>query len=164
MTVLVTAASRHGSTTEIAQAMADGLIRRGVPAEVRAPADVPDLHRYDAVVLGSAVYAGHWLAEAKTFVDRLADQLVTRDVWLFSSGPVGVPLQPEEEAVDVTAERQHTAARDHRTFPGRIDRGRLGFAERALVRALRVPDGDFRDWSVVDEWAGSIASDLGRHA
>lgn len=160
MTVLVTAASKHGATAGIATALADGLRRRGVAAEVLSPGEVGDLSRYDAVVLGSAVYAGHWLGEAKDFVSRLAAELGSRRVWLFSSGPIGEPLKPEEEPVDVADQVQQTGAVEHRIFAGRIDKSVLGFGERALVRALRVPEGDYRDWEAVDAWAESLAADL----
>jgi menaquinone-dependent protoporphyrinogen oxidase len=53
-----------------------------------------------------------------------------------------------------------TDARGHRVFAGRLDRHRLGFAEKALVRALRVVDGDFRDWEAIDSLARQIAADL----
>ena len=72
MTVLVTAASRHGTTTEIAQALADGLRRRGVDVEVRDPRDVVDADGHEAVVLGSAVYAGRWERDARALARRLA--------------------------------------------------------------------------------------------
>src|SRR3712207_4340232 len=62
--VLVTAATRHGSTQEIAQAIAAGLERRGVGCDCRAVGEVHGLDGYDAVVLGSGVYMGHWLDEA----------------------------------------------------------------------------------------------------
>jgi menaquinone-dependent protoporphyrinogen oxidase len=158
MTVLVSAASKHGATAEIASALAEGLTRRGVPAEVRAPAEVSDVAGYDAVVLGSAVYMGHWLGEAKDVVSRSAADLRDRPVWLFSSGPIGEPLKPEEDAVDVAEQVEQTGAVEHRTFAGRLDRSLLGFGERALVRALRAPEGDFRDWAALDAWAESIAS------
>lgn len=50
---------------------------------------------------------------------------------------------------------------DHRVFSGRIDPGRLGFAERAVVKALRAPIGDYRDWDVITAWAVEIATALG---
>ena len=31
-------------------------------------------------------------------------------------------------------------------FPGRLEKKRLSFGERAIVLALRAPEGDFRDW------------------
>jgi menaquinone-dependent protoporphyrinogen oxidase len=50
---------------------------------------------------------------------------------------------------------------DHRVFSGRIDLGRLGFAERAVVKALRAPVGDYRDWDAITAWAVDIATALG---
>jgi len=40
--------------------------------------------------------------------------------------------------------------------------GPLGFGEKAVVMALRVPDGDFRDWKEIDSWATQIAAELSR--
>jgi len=160
-TVLVTAATKHGATLEIAEAIAAGLVRRGIAAQAKDAAVAPDLDGFDAVVIGSAVYAGHWLAPARELVDRHFPDAGERPVWLFSSGPVGEPEpKPEGDPVDVAALAEKTAARDHRVFAGRIDRERLGFAERAIVRALRAPEGDFRDWAAVDAFAAEIAAAL----
>lgn len=68
--VLVCAASRHGSTAEIAAAVCDQLQQRGLRARALPPAEVTTLGGYDAVVLGSAVYAGHWQQPALDLVDR----------------------------------------------------------------------------------------------
>jgi menaquinone-dependent protoporphyrinogen oxidase len=160
MRVLVTAASKHEATAEIAAALGKALGAAGADATVLAPDEVHDLDAYDAVVLGSAVYAGHWLAPAKAFVERLGSALATRPVWLFSSGPVGRPARPDEDPADVPGLMATTGAREHRVLPGRVERQRLGFAERAVVTALRVPDGDFRDWAAVDGFAHDIAREL----
>lgn len=54
-----------------------------------------------------------------------------------------------------------TGAYEHRIFGGRLERERLGRAERLMVRALRAPYGDFRDWEQIRGWARSIADGLG---
>ena len=74
MRVLVTAASRHGATHEIASAIADGLARRGVEAEARPTEELASLDGYDAFVIGSAVYIGRWLDTAQSLVEDHADQ------------------------------------------------------------------------------------------
>lgn len=160
MRVLVTAASKHGATREIAEAICERLVANGVHGWMADPDDVATLDSADAVVLGSAVYAGHWMAPAKALVERLEYSLRERPVWLFSSGPIGDPPVPREEAVDVAEVVRATGARSHAVFPGRIDRSRLGFGERAMVRALRVPEGDFRDWEAIAAWADEIADAL----
>nr|WP_245234741.1 flavodoxin domain-containing protein [Streptomyces flavochromogenes] len=47
-----------------------------------------DLSGYDGVVLGGALYAGHWTGKARRCARRNAEELRQRPVWLFSSGPV----------------------------------------------------------------------------
>ena len=89
--VLVSAASRYGATAEIAQVIGQALSEQGLTVAVIPPGDVDSLDGYDAVIIGSAVYMGHWLDPAKELVNRFRDALADRLVWLFSSGPVGKP-------------------------------------------------------------------------
>ena len=42
---------------------------------------------------------------------------------------------------------------EHRIFAGKIDKSELGFGERAIMIAVRAPDGDFRDWDEIAAWA-----------
>jgi menaquinone-dependent protoporphyrinogen oxidase len=161
MKVLVTAASKYGATGEIAQAIGEVLREHGLDSTVSPPEEeATTVDGYDAVVLGSAVYAGHWLKPARELVDRSRDALAARPVWLFSSGPVGDPPKPEEDPVDAAGIVASTGAREHRVFAGKLVRRRLGFADKAIAVALRVPDGDFRDWTEIRRWAAGIADAL----
>jgi menaquinone-dependent protoporphyrinogen oxidase len=160
MHVLVTAASKHGATAEIARAIGDELERRKIHVTVAPITGAGTIDGYDAVIAGSAVYAGQWLKPAKDFLERNAAALVARPVWLFSSGPIGDPPRPEEEPPDAPAMVASTGAREHRTFAGKIDRDRLSLAERAIVMALRAPSGDFRDWDEIRDWSSAIAAEL----
>ena len=164
MTVLVTAASKHGATREIAEAIARVLAENGVPAEFVGLDEVRDLARYKAVVLGSAVYIGQWLKEARRFVDAHADELAQRPTWLFSSGPiVGDP--PTPDPADEAAGRrvlETTHAREHKLFAGKVDKGELGLLEKAAVRAAHASEGDHRDWDEINRWASAIAAQLRR--
>ena len=95
MTVLVTTASKHGATLEIAEAIARVLEEHGVKAELVDIKEVGDLGSYDAYVVGSGIYLGNWLKEARRFVDSNAAELAQRPTWLFASGPVvGDPPYP----------------------------------------------------------------------
>jgi menaquinone-dependent protoporphyrinogen oxidase len=64
------------------------------------------------------------------------------------------------DPVDVAEIARLTRARDHRVFAGKLVRQQLSFPERAIVSALRVPQGDFRDWPEIRAWASSIADAL----
>lgn len=158
--VLVIAASKHGSTLEIAEAIAVRIRSAGLEADVREPVAVNSLDEHDAVVLGSAVYASHWLPAALDVIDRFGDEFATRPVWLFSSGPVGEQPLPESRPNDVDDLAASIGARDHKIFAGSIDKEDLGLGERAVVKLLRAPIGDYRDWKAIRRWAGGIAKAL----
>ena len=159
MRVLITAASKHGATQEIAERIGAAMRAEGVDADVRPAGAAGDLDGYDAVVLGSGVYAGRWLGDARKFVDAHEQQLRELPLWLFSSGPLGEEeLEPAGDPVEVAALRERLEPRGHVVFAGRLDRSRLGLAERALVRAVHAPYGDFRDPEAIEAWAREIVT------
>jgi menaquinone-dependent protoporphyrinogen IX oxidase len=89
MNVLVAYASKYGSTKEIAERIAQQLQDHGLQALARPVQDLDDLVDYDAFVVGSAVFGGHWMPEATEFVRNNRALLAHGPVWLFSSGPIG---------------------------------------------------------------------------
>jgi menaquinone-dependent protoporphyrinogen oxidase len=153
---LVSAASRHGSTAEIAEHIAKRISSHGVPVTLVGAEDLWRVSGYRAVVIGSAIYEGAWLPSAR-YATGLAVKAKPRpDVWLFSTGTQGnrevkIPRELHEIAWS-------TGARDHRLFSGVLNKRHLEFAERA--RSLRSPEGDFRDWSAIEAWADQIAATL----
>jgi menaquinone-dependent protoporphyrinogen oxidase len=167
MNVLVVYASRFGSTRGIAACIAEKLGQEGTPAEARPVEAAGDLGGYDAFVVGSAVFAGHWMEEATEFVRRNRAVLASRPVWLFSSGPIGAmakkyntPAEPK----GIAKLKRAVDARDHRVFfgawdRGNLERGRLGFAERIIAKRF-LPEGDWRDWPEIEAWATDIARSL----
>ena len=160
MRVLVTVASKHGATRAIGDAIGDVLDEMGLTVDRVAPEDVRDLDGVDAVVLGSAVYAGRWVASAADLVERLGGELRERPVWVFSSGPLGDEPEPAGTGPAVEAAVASIEARDHRVFAGALDRDDLNLAERAVVRVVKAPYGDFRDWEAVTAWATAIGDAL----
>jgi len=160
MTILVAVASRHQSTFEIGQAIGRSLGELGLPADVLTVEQVDGVAGYDAVVLGSGVYAGNWLPAARDFVSRCASGLTDRPVWLFSSGPMGDPPKPAGDPGGIAAIVERIRPRGHRVFPGRLEASELGFGEKLIIKAVRAPLGDFRDWPAVEAWAAEIAAAL----
>jgi menaquinone-dependent protoporphyrinogen oxidase len=170
MKVLVSAASKYGATSEIAEEIANTL-RETLSERARLDGDdvvvdvlpaeqVTSVEDYDAVVLGSAVYAGHWLESARDLAEGHASVLAERPTWLFSSGPIGEPPKPEEDPVDVASILEATKARDHQVFAGKLDKSSLRFVEKAIMVAVRAPDGDYRDWGEIRAWAEGISDTL----
>jgi menaquinone-dependent protoporphyrinogen oxidase len=165
MTVLVTAATKHGATLEIAEAVARALDEQGVSAELVGINEVSDLGSYDAYVIGSGIYLGNWLKEARRFVDDHAAELAQRPTWLFASGSIvgEPPVADDPNALRAgLVERlvETTHAREHKLFAGKLDSSKLGLLERAAVRGAHASEGDYRDWDEVERWAAEIAAEL----
>lgn len=161
MTVHVITASKHDSTREIGEAIAGRLRDRGFDAVAEAAEAAGELEPDAPVVLGSPIYMGKWRKDAREVADRLASEPAGRAIWLFTVGPLGDPpkpedAKPEEEIEQFASER----AVDHRLFTGKLDRSQLNRRERLAVRAVKAPEGDFRDWSAIQAWADQISDSL----
>ena len=165
MNVLVTAASQQGATYGIAEAIGRTLRARGLEMTVSAPDDIAAVDAYDAFVIGSAIYAGHWLEPATEFVQRFAPTLSQRPVWLFSSGPVGDPKRKLVQKMTADPlELPHllalTHAREHRTLAGKLSGRGLRAPQRLSLLIFRGIEGDWRDWAEIDRFATAIADTL----
>ena len=162
MTVLVAYASKHGSTQGIAERIAEKLRQLGKEAEARPVDAVENPGSYEAFVIGSAIYYGSWLKEAAGWMHHNQAVLAQHPVWLFSVGPLGTEVQDAEQQPKEMAEfQQAIRPREQRVFFGALDHQRQSFAERMVVKAVRAPEGDFRDWEAIDAWAANIARNLG---
>jgi menaquinone-dependent protoporphyrinogen oxidase len=166
MPVLVAVATRHGATQEIAEAIGKTIHEAGFAVDVMKLADSseygprPDPAQYDAVVLGSGVYLGQWLAPAREFVKANRETLEAMPVWAFSSGPIGADHVDDGQRPAVATLVADLKAVDYRIFGGKLDRGHLGLAERILVTVIRAGEEDDRDWDDVASWADGIAQAL----
>jgi menaquinone-dependent protoporphyrinogen oxidase len=161
MKILVTAASKHGSTLDIAQAIGEELEKSGHEVDVIDVEENPAVDRYDAAVIGSAIYVGNWMGAARDFVTANQAPLSGMPVWLFSSGPLGAENpQPTEAPQQIDELMAETGGRDHQIFVGSLDKDKLGLAEKLVAKAVKAPYGDFRDWDAIRAWAQQIDAAL----
>lgn len=165
MPILIAYASRYGSTREIAEAVGRVLQERGMAVDVRPAAEVVRMEGYHAVVLGSALYSGGWLEDAREFLESFQDELAEIPLWLFSSGPTtpGDPVEalggwryPEELRGLVTSLRPQDVA----LFAGKIEPDTLNIQDWLINRSMRGVSGDFRDWARIEAWASRLADCL----
>ncbi|MBN1826054.1 MAG: flavodoxin domain-containing protein [Candidatus Eisenbacteria bacterium] len=166
--VLIVYATKHGATEEIAERIAGVLREAGLPVDLFSAVRAADPAGYDAVVLGASVYMGRWRKEGAAFLKENAAALAGRPVWVFSSGPTGEGDPKELVKGRLFPEKLRPlldgiGPREITVFLGAIDVKKLGRFERWIVRNVKAPVGDFRDWAAVDRWAGRIAEALLRN-
>jgi menaquinone-dependent protoporphyrinogen oxidase len=120
-----------------------------------------------AAVLGSAVYMERWRQDAMRPLRRRRRELAQREVWLFSSGPVGEDKgepdgQPERRTKPKRVEQlpAEINAHEHVVFGGRVYEVAGGFLRRKM--AQNTPPGfrDRRDWDAIEGWTQKIAAEL----
>lgn len=162
--ILVTWATRSGSTAEVAQTVADVLRAGGLAVQSRPVGDVKALEGYGAVVLGIPLYIGRLHKDGRRFLSAFRKELAVRPVALFVLGPV------HEKVEEFVAARQQLdkqlahypwfAPITTEIFGGRWDPQRLGFPFSLLPALNQVPGSDARNWVAIHAWAETLRSRL----
>jgi len=168
--ILVTYASRTGSTAEVAETIGKTLAEAGRQVDVIAMNEVKDLSPNGAVVAGSAIRGSKWLPEAVQFIQTHQASLAQKQFAMFTVcitmamknaekyrssvlswvAPVRIMVNPLSEDV----------------FAGRLDFSKLTRKKDTLLLHLSValgifPRGDHRDWNAIRSWALGLRSILG---
>ena len=156
--ILVAHASRHGSTREVAEAVAATLRARGFAVEVMPAGEVGQVGSYAGVVLGGALYTGRLHKDARRFLARHREALGDRVLAVFALGPRTL------EPADVAASRAQLD-RALRAVPELtpVSVAIFGGAVRPVELRFplnRMPASDARDWAAIDAWADELAPQL----
>lgn len=164
-TILVAYASKYGATAGIAEKIGEVLRQDGFQVDVLPANNVKDFTQYKAVIIGSASYIGQWRKEAVKLISNDEKPLAERQVWLFSSGPLG-----EGDAVELMKGWRfleklrpvidHIKPRDITVFHGAIDMNKLNALEKFAIKKVKSPVGDFRNWDAITSWAKAISQEL----
>ena len=163
--ILVTYASRAGSTRGVAEAIGKTLAECGEQVDVLRMQDVKDLAPYRAVVAGSAIQGRQWLPEAMEFMQTHRATLIRKPFAAFLvcmtlampnadkyRAHVAGFLQPVRALVKPVSEG---------IFAGTLDIGKIpSFSDRLKFRLSVLfgvwAEGDHRDWNAIRAWAESI--------
>jgi menaquinone-dependent protoporphyrinogen oxidase len=139
------------------------LRREGLGVCLERAEDVLSLERFDAVVLGSAVYMKRWRGDARHFLKKHRKALRQMPFWVFSSGPVGDPAKDNPEWAEppkIIEKVEELGGRGHVVFGGCLPAEPEGFMERAMVEGTPKEHRDRRDWTEIREWAHQIAAEV----
>jgi menaquinone-dependent protoporphyrinogen oxidase len=158
MKILVAYGTKHGSTGEVAERIAETLRQQDFDTDLRPASQVKDLGSYAAVVLGGSIYAGRLHPDVQALLKRHRGELAKLPVAVFGMGP----KTTEED--DVASARKQLETNLHRAnfepaeltiFGGVLDPSKLRFPFN------RMPASDARDWDAIAAWADSLPAKLG---
>lgn len=156
--VLVAYATKHGTTREVAEAIATTLGECGVSVEIEEARRVRSVAGYDAFVVGGGLYMGRWHADARRLLKRHRHELAEKHLAVFGMGPdsledakVAESLKQLERAL---AETPELAPIEVAIFGGALRPETWRFPFNRLTAF------DARDWDAIAEWAAEIAAKL----
>jgi len=157
--ILVTYATRCGSTAEVADTIGETLSARGFHVDVKPVKEHPSVEGYQAVLIGSAIRFGAWLPEAVEFIKTNQVAFSKLSVALFT---VHI-LNLGEDEQSITNRKAYLAAIrplinpiGEVYFSGKVDLAKLSLTERLMAKAVKPPIGDSRDWTKIRGWAETI--------
>lgn len=163
--ILITYASRSGSTAEIAAALGKSLSQDGTQVDVLPMDDVKDLTAYQAVLIGSAIRDRAWLPEAIQFVKAHRSELVQKPIATFTVC-ITLAMSNSDQYRTAVAEwiapvRTLVQPVSDGLFAGRLDFNRLPLnwdtVKLRTVVALGIfPKEDRRDWNAIQSWAQNL--------
>lgn len=168
--ILVTYASRGGSTAGVAEAIGKTLTENSAQVEVCPMQEVTDLTPYSAVIAGSAIQAKQWLPEAMQFVQTHRTELNRKPFAAFlvcmtmalkneqwrQQADVAAWLAPVRALVNPVSEGLFAGVLDISKVPSVGDR--LKF--RISVMSGVWSEGDHRDWDTIHDWASELTTKL----
>ena len=162
--ILVTYASRLGSTAGVAEAIGKTLAASGAQVEVLPMQDVTDLAPYRAVVAGSAIRAGEWLPEAMQFVQTHRAALTQKPFAAFLvCMTLAMPNAQYREHVARWLEPVRALVRPVSAglFAGALDTRKIASLGDRLKFRISVmmgvwSEGDHRDWAAIRAWAADL--------
>ena len=163
--ILVTYATRSGSTQEVAEAIGRTLVEKGFGVDVQRLPIKGALDRYDAVVLGAPLYMFRWHKDALGFIGRFREELAERPVAVFALGPFN---DTEKEWREVRAQLDKELGKSAwfkpvavQVFGGKFDPATLSFPYTLLPAMKKISASDIRDWDAVRRWAEELAGLFG---
>lgn len=157
--ILIAYASKTGSTAGVADRLGQTLSQSGLTVDVRPVNEVSDLAPYGAVVLGSAIRAGSLLPEMTGFMEANQAALQALPTAVFICCMTLAEDTPENrKTVDAYLDpvRGLIQPAATATFAGAMDYNKLSFAFRMIVKALKTPEGDYRNWPEITAWADNL--------
>jgi menaquinone-dependent protoporphyrinogen oxidase len=155
-TVLIAYATKHGSTKEVADAIAERLGARGIAVFTRPAREVTDLDGYEAVVVGSAIYMGRLHTDARDFLHRFERRLAVLPVAVFAMGP---RTTTDEEVASSRDQLEAALAKLPRLAPCTTAIfGGVFDPDQHHFPLNRLPASDVRDWSAIRAWGDEVAA------
>lgn len=163
---LVAYATWKGSTKEIAEKIGETLRDKTIDVEVCPAKNVKSVASYHAVILGTGIHAGRCHPDAFRFARKHRKKLKDIPFALFVVCLTARNTTPEAQC----QVRAYLSALEKSLgniepmnvglFGGMVNFKMFPWYVQWLLKKMKVPEGDFRDWKAIQKWASDLKGSL----
>lgn len=166
--ILIIHATYHGSTTQIAEFIAEKLNNWGIDASVKSINDDVNFSSYNGVIIGAPIHRGKWMSEAIDFVNKYRQRFDQLPFACFYTCMSKAKQPPSEDTIEELAVYQSSVTDLFPnlspscvgSFAGMLDYNKCSFLEKLVMWWIMSKNGlkagDYRDWQAIESWLNDI--------
>jgi len=163
--ILITYASRTGSTRGVAEAIAQSFSDNGIPVRVLPMQEVTNLSGYKAIIAGSAIQGKKWLPEAFQFLEKNKSELKSKPVAVFLVCITLSMAKSEKYRPEVARwldpVKAFVTPVSEALFAGELYLDKIPTFKDRLLYQISIllgffKQGDHRDWKAIQSWADTL--------
>lgn len=157
--VLIAYATKTGSTAEIATRIGKIIAEKGFSVDVKPVKEAKDISSYSTVLVGSGIRIGQMMGDALNFIKDNKTALKKKHFSVFFACMTlqeYTPEKLEEVSVYLNPVRELVQPEYEGMFAGVIDPAKMTLVERMMMKVMKVPQGDFRNWPAIENWANEV--------
>lgn len=164
--ILVTYATYYGTTRDVALAVGKSVGEHGYTVDILPVEKVHKVSSYDAAIIGSAVRGGKIHDDVLHFLEDNESELSKVPVAYFvccmtmREDNSDARYQAEGYLAEVFNKVSRIKPISIGFFGGVLEYKRLDWLAKVVVKALRAPEGDYRNWDAIIHWSDEVAKAL----
>jgi len=167
-TTLITYASHHGSTEEIAIFIGEILKQAGIPREIKPVTEEINLNHYSGIIIGAPIHRGQWMDSAIDFANHHRKALKKIPTRCFLTCMAKAAQPPNKKSIKEVQSHKQAVLNlfsdmnpDHiGTFAGKLDFSKCTFFAKIIMKFIlyrnKMKAGDYRDWKAIEDWVKNI--------
>ena len=157
--LLVTYATKAGSTAEIASKIGEHFGNRGFNVDVINVKSNPDPSQYDAVILGSCVRMGNWVPDMVKYVETNQTVLNSKQTALFTVHMLNAGDDKSSQSARfayLDKVRVMLPDSEEVYFLGAMDFSKLSMLDRFISKMVKAEESDLREWDKIQQWSENL--------
>jgi menaquinone-dependent protoporphyrinogen oxidase len=171
--ILIAYGTKYGSTSEIAEVIAEEVYRAGYLVEIKWINNIHDIDCYAGIIIGAPIQYDKWMKDAVKFVDVFKEELKHTPVAYFLT--CLTLIKNSQTSIDkaikytniVFETNKQVIPVDVGAFAGVLNYKPMSFFQSFIAHIFyhffKVKEGDYRNWKSIHKWAKQTITEMNIH-